>query len=69
MATAGTPRAIIDKANAVVNAFLKSDGGKKQLDKMGMTPLGGTPEALKSHFERESAKWGPIIKEANITLQ
>ena len=41
----------------------------KHLDKMGMTPIGGTPEELKAHFERESAKWGPIIKEANITLQ
>jgi tripartite-type tricarboxylate transporter receptor subunit TctC len=69
VATAGTPRAIIDKANAVVNAYLKSDGGKKQLDNMGMTPIGGTPEELKAHFERESAKWGPIIKEANISLQ
>ena len=33
------------------------------------TPLGGTPEALQAHVDRERAKWGPIIKEANITLQ
>ena len=36
---------------------------------MGITPLGGTPEELKAHLDRETAKWGPIIKEANITLQ
>jgi tripartite-type tricarboxylate transporter receptor subunit TctC len=68
-APAGTPREIIDKVNAMVNAYLKSDEGRLQLRKMGITPLGGTPEQLKAHLERETAKWGPIIKEANITLQ
>lgn len=68
-APAGTPREIIDKVNGVVNAFLKSDDGKAQLRKLGITPLGGTPEALQAHVDSERAKWGPIIKEANITLQ
>ena len=68
-APAGTPREIVDKVNAAANAYLKSDEGRTQLRKMGMTPLGGTPEALQAHVERERAKWGPIIKEANITLQ
>ena len=36
---------------------------------MGITAQSGTPEDLKLHLERESAKWGPIIKEANTTLQ
>jgi tripartite-type tricarboxylate transporter receptor subunit TctC len=69
LAPAGTPREIIDKVNAVVNAFLKSDDGKLQLRKLGITPLGGTPEELQAHLDRERAKWGPIIKEANISLQ
>jgi tripartite-type tricarboxylate transporter receptor subunit TctC len=68
-APAGTPREVIDKVNAIVNAYLKSDEGRAQLGKMGMTPGGGTPEALKAHLERETAKWGPIIKDANISLQ
>lgn len=68
-APAGTPREIVDKVNSVVNAYLKSDAGRAQLRKMGMTPHGGTPEALQAHLERERAKWGPIIKDANITLQ
>jgi len=36
---------------------------------MGMSATLGTPEDLKAHLERETAKWGPIIKEANISLQ
>ena len=68
-APAGTPREIIDKVNSAVNGYLKSDEGRLQLRKLGITPLGGTPEDLQAHLDRERAKWGPIIKEANITLQ
>jgi len=68
-APAGTPREIIDKVNGAVNAYLKSDDGKAQLRKLGITPLGGTPAALQAHVDRERAKWGPIIQEANISLQ
>jgi tripartite-type tricarboxylate transporter receptor subunit TctC len=69
VAPAGTPREIIDKVNAAANAFLRSDAGKQQLDKMGIAAIGGTPEELKAHLERENAKWGPIVKESNISLQ
>jgi tripartite-type tricarboxylate transporter receptor subunit TctC len=34
-----------------------------------MMAIGGTPEELKAHLERENAKWGPIVKDANISLQ
>ena len=68
-APTGTPREIIDKVNAAVNAYLRSEAGRQQLARMGMSATLGTPEDLKAHLERETAKWGPIIKEANISLQ
>jgi tripartite-type tricarboxylate transporter receptor subunit TctC len=68
-APAGTPHAIIDKINTTVNAFLKSNAGRAQLDKIWMTPMGGTPEDLTAYLVREKAKWWPIIKEENIELQ
>ena len=69
LAPAGTPRDIVDKVNTVLNAYLNSVDGRQQLARMGMTPMGGTPEQAKQHLAREAAKWGPIIKDANITLQ
>jgi tripartite-type tricarboxylate transporter receptor subunit TctC len=69
VAPAVTPRDIVDKLNAAVNAFLTSDAGRQQLDKMGISPIGGTTEELKAHLARENAKWGPIIKQAGIVLQ
>ena len=52
-----------------MNAYLKSDAGKAQIGKLGMTPQGGTPGNSRRISTSERAKWGPIIKEANITLQ
>ena len=31
--------------------------------------MGGTPEQLAEHIKSENLKWGPIIKNANISLQ
>jgi tripartite-type tricarboxylate transporter receptor subunit TctC len=68
-APVGTARTIVDKINGGVNKFLRSDIGKEQLAKIWMTPTGGTPEQLLDYIKSENAKWGPIIKEANISLQ
>jgi tripartite-type tricarboxylate transporter receptor subunit TctC len=68
-APAGTAPAIVDKINSRVNEYLRSDTGKEQLAKIWMTPTGGTPEQLVGYIKSENAKWGPIIKEANISLQ
>jgi tripartite-type tricarboxylate transporter receptor subunit TctC len=68
-APAGTPPDIVAKINQGVNDYLQSAAGKDQLAKIWMTPLGGTPQQLTDYIASENAKWGPIIKEANIVLQ
>ena len=68
-APAGTPADIINKINQGVNDFLQSDDGRNDLAKIWMTPLGGTPRQLADYIASENAKWGPIIKQANIVLQ
>jgi tripartite-type tricarboxylate transporter receptor subunit TctC len=68
-APAGTPAEIVNKVNIGVNEFLQSDAGKKQLANIWMTPMGGTAAQLADYIKSENAKWGPIIKQANISLQ
>jgi tripartite-type tricarboxylate transporter receptor subunit TctC len=68
-APAGTPADIVAKINQGVNEFLQSDAGKTQLGKIWMTPMGGTPQQLADYIKSENAKWGPIIEQANISLQ
>ena len=69
LAPAGTPPEAIGKVNAIVNAYLRSDKGKQDLAKFDMQVAGGTPEDLKAFMASEVAKWGPIIKAANITIE
>ena len=68
-APAGTPPGIVARINEGVNEFLQSDAGKKQLANIWMTPMGGSPAWLADYIKSENAKWGPIIKQAGISLQ
>ena len=68
MAPAGTPREIVMKLNNMINAYLKSDQGRTDLDTLDMQPAGGTPDELRDFIAGEVAKWGPIIKAAKIEM-
>ncbi|MBK5962115.1 hypothetical protein CCR97_28565 [Rhodoplanes elegans] len=67
-APTGTPSDVIDKLNAATNAFLTSPKGKEALATLSMQAVGGTPAALKAFITAELEKWGPVVKEANITM-
>jgi tripartite-type tricarboxylate transporter receptor subunit TctC len=69
LAPAGTPPEAVSKINAIVNAYLAGEKGKAELAKFDMLASGGTPEDLKSFMASEVAKWGPIIKAVNITME
>ena len=69
-APAGTPPEVLAKVNGIVNAYLKSDAGRVQVEeKLQMTRLGGTPERLKAFLASETAKWGKVIKDTHVTVQ
>ena len=67
-APAGTPNEVIDKLNAATNAFLKSPKGQDVLARLGMQAVGGAPADLKAFIASELQKWGPVVKEANISM-
>jgi tripartite-type tricarboxylate transporter receptor subunit TctC len=69
LAPVGTPPDVIGKVNGSVNAYLRSDKGREDLAKFEMQAGGGTPDDLKAFMASEVAKWGPIIKAANITME
>jgi tripartite-type tricarboxylate transporter receptor subunit TctC len=63
---AGTPRGVIDKVNAVVNGFFKTERGQKASKLLGMEPAGGTPEDMGKVMADDIERLGPIIRAANI---
>jgi len=69
LAPTGTPSEVIGTVNAIVNRYLGSDEGRQELAKLEMQAGGGTPADLKAFMAAEVAKWAPIIKAANITME
>lgn len=67
LAPAGTPRPVIDKLSAAVNAALGEKELQETLASQGASVRGGTPEQFRSYFLAEYDKWGRIVKSAGVT--
>jgi tripartite-type tricarboxylate transporter receptor subunit TctC len=65
-APAKTPKEIIDRLNASVDKFIKTEDGTARLRKLGAEPAGGSPEAMLSYVQAETEKWGKVAKFAGI---
>ena len=66
MVPTGTPRDVIDKINRDANNALTASANQERFAKLGLDPIGGTPEAFGEHLRRERERWGPVVKRANI---
>ena len=66
---AGTPRAVIDKLSADTGRVMQSRDVAERLLAMGMNNASGTPEQLAAHVTSEIARWGRVVKEANIKVE
>jgi tripartite-type tricarboxylate transporter receptor subunit TctC len=67
MAPTGTPAAVVDKLNGEVNAILAMPDVREALDKQGLIPTPGKPEALGALVRNDFARWAEVIKRAKIT--
>jgi tripartite-type tricarboxylate transporter receptor subunit TctC len=65
---AGLPADIVQKLNAVVNDWIRSDEGKKVISTQMMHPIGGTPDDLRVSTQKTIARWAPVVKAAGISL-
>jgi tripartite-type tricarboxylate transporter receptor subunit TctC len=68
----GTPKEVVAKLVAAVQAALADPNVQKRLTELGqeIPPREQqTPEALRAHHQAELAKWIPIIKAANIKVE
>jgi tripartite-type tricarboxylate transporter receptor subunit TctC len=66
-APAKTPPAVIQKLRTALTAATKSPAAVKFYESTGVDPVVSSPEELAKFQSAESAKWGKIIKAANIT--
>ena len=65
---AKTPRATVTQLNRILNDTLKAPDTAARLKAIGMTPVGGTPEAQDRTMAEEQAVWTTLIRDLKITI-
>jgi tripartite-type tricarboxylate transporter receptor subunit TctC len=68
LAPDGTPREIVVKLNAEIVRALGAPEVKALLDKANIETIGSTPEELAKFMKSEAAKWGRVVKAANVQI-
>ena len=69
MAPAGTPKPIVDKLNAEINAVLNKPEVKEAWAKQGAEPLVMTPAEFDTYLRGDIDKWAKVIQTAGIKVQ
>ncbi|HEX2828654.1 MAG TPA: tripartite tricarboxylate transporter substrate binding protein [Burkholderiales bacterium] len=68
LAPAGTPQAIVARANRQLAAIVTGRDLADQLLQSGVEPIGSTPDELAVHIRTELPKWAKLIKAAGLRL-
>jgi len=64
-----TPKELLDFWNRELKKALSDPAVNAELAKHGLDPAPGTRDELAQYMERESQKWGQVVREAKITAE
>ena len=68
LVAARTPRPIVERLNAEINAILGDPAVKSALNLQGFDLIGGTPEDFAKRIRSESQKWAPVIRKTGVRI-
>ena len=68
-ATGGTPRAVVQKLNAGIVQALRSADVIRELNGIGLEPVGNTSAEFAASVRGEIKQWGQVIKRAGIKAE
>jgi tripartite-type tricarboxylate transporter receptor subunit TctC len=66
LAPAGTPRAVVERVNAVINQALEHPDVKARMATLGCDPAPSTPEAFAARVNGDVTRWKKLAAEKNI---
>lgn len=69
IAPAGTPAAIVDRLSSEIAKAVRSPAMKEKLAGLGVEPVGNTPAEAMEFLKAEVAKWGAVIREADVKAE
>jgi len=65
---AGTPKPIVARLNAEIDAILKLPEVVQKMQAQGFALVGGSPEDFGALIRSESARWAPVIQKVGIKI-
>jgi tripartite-type tricarboxylate transporter receptor subunit TctC len=68
VAPAATPRAVIERINAEVNAILRQPDVVQKMNAAGFDLVGGRPEDFAALIWSEAARWAPLVQKLGIKV-
>jgi tripartite-type tricarboxylate transporter receptor subunit TctC len=69
LAPAATPKDIVTKLNAEIGRIMQMPDVRASLVKLGVEPVGGSPEQYAGLLKAEIAKWANVIKESGARVE
>ena len=68
IAPSKTPAAIVARLQSEISQIVRSDDMKQKLQGQLMEPVGGTSAEFRATLQSDLARWQPVIRKNNITL-
>ena len=68
MVPAATPKPIVARLNAEIDAILKDPDIVTRMHRLGFDLIGGTPEQFGALVKGESEKWAPVIRKIGLKI-
>lgn len=67
-APAGTPPAVLSKLNIAIVKVLAKAEVKKKINEQGAEVFSETPEQFAAFIQKESVKWGKVVRESDASM-
>lgn len=65
----GTPAAIVQKLNRVLNDALTKEDVRRRITDIGAEPEGGSPEKVAARLRLDIPRWTKLLETAGVTVQ
>jgi tripartite-type tricarboxylate transporter receptor subunit TctC len=69
LATARTPKPVVDRLHAEIVRALALPEVKERLNNVGFELVGGTPDEFAAFIKSEIAKWSRVVRDAHISAE
>ena len=66
VAPPNTPRRIVERVNAALNAALRAQKSAELMDKLALSPVGGSPEDFAQRIREDQPKWMALVQSAGV---